>query len=151
MTVVRKLIRVSALISCAAATFGFVQVYYTAQEEFAQETESGANVEAPVKLADNGDPTKALSPIFPATPGKNLLNVPPPVASLKAKHANTKAKHAQTVVGARRVKTPVRMASRVAKHMPMQLSSSNQNEQRVTYGYAPEQEPRAAGIFRLFP
>jgi hypothetical protein len=151
MTVVRKLIRVSALVACGAATFGFVQIYCTAQEEFAQETESASNVEAPVKLADNGDPTKALSPIFPATPGKNLLNVPPPAASLNAKRAKTKAKHAKTVVAARRVKTPVRMASRVAKHMPMQLSSSNQDEQRVTQGYAPEQEPRAAGIFRLFP
>ena len=144
MTVVRKLIRVSALVACGAATFGFVQIYCTAQEEFAQETESGANVEAPVKLADNGDPTKALSPIFPATPGKNLLNVPPPAASLNAKHA-------KTAIAARRLKTPVRMASRAAKHMPMQLSSSNQDEQRVTHGYAPEQEPRAAGIFRLFP
>jgi hypothetical protein len=151
MTVVRKLTRISVLVACAATAFGFVQVYYTAQEEFAQETESAANVEAPVKLADNGDPTKELSPIFPATPGKNLLNVPPPAASLKAKHAKTKAKHAKTVVAARRVKTPVRMASRVEKHMPMQLASSNQDEQHVSYGYAPEQKPRAAGIFRLFP
>ena len=143
MSVTRELIRISAIAACAAASFVFVQIYFTATEELAQETASSVAAETTVALADNGDPSKPLSPIYPATPAKYLLNVPPHESSVK--------KPAKTIVAVHRTKPTIRVASRPANHMPMQLMASTQEEPRSSaYGYASEPTPRAAGIFGMF-
>lgn len=142
MSVTREIIRALALAACAAASFVFVQIYFTAKEELAQETASSLPTHTSAVLADNGDLSKPLSPIFPATPAKSLLNVSP--------HERSVRKPAKTIVAARRIKPTVRLASRPATHLPMQLIASNHNEpSSVAYGYASEPTPRAAGIFGI--
>src|SRR5665647_657388 len=143
MSVTRGLIRISAITACAAASFVFVQIYFTATEELAQETASSVPAETAIALADNGDPWKSLSPIYPATPAKYLLKVPPHESSVK--------KPAKTIVAVHRTKPTIRVASRPANHMPMQLTDSAQDEPGSNaYSYAAEPAPRAAGIFGMF-
>jgi hypothetical protein len=147
MSVTREIIRASALAACAAASFVFVQIYFTAKEELAQETASSLPTHTSAVVADNGDLSKPLSPIFPATPAKSfpaksLLNVPP--------HERSVRKPAKSIVAVRPIKPTVRLASRPATHLPMQLIASNRDEpSSVAYGYASEPTPRAAGIFGI--
>jgi hypothetical protein len=135
MTALRSLVQISLLAACAATSFVSAQVYVAAKADAQQET-AAAKPDAAVVLSDNGDRTKALSPIFPTT--KYNLS-PPPAAMAK--------KPAKTVAAARAAKPAVKVAARPAARMPMQLASYS-SAQPVTYGYAPEAPPpRAAGIF----
>jgi hypothetical protein len=138
MTAIRSLVQISLLAACAATSFVSAQVYVAAKADAQQEV--AAKSDAPVVLADNGDRTKALSPIFPTT----KYNLPPPPASMAKKPAKTVA---AARVAKPSVKPAAKVAARPAAGKPMELAAYT-SPQPVTYGYAPEApQPRAAGIF----
>lgn len=135
MTAIRSLVQVSLIAACAATSFVSAQVYVVAKADAQQQT-AAAKLDAATVLADNGDRTKALSPIFPTT----KYNLPPPPAAMATKPAKTFA-------AARAVKPAVKVTARPAAGRPMELAAYI-TPQPVTYGYAPEApQPRAAGIF----
>jgi hypothetical protein len=135
MTAIRSLVQVSLLAACAATSFVSAQVYVAVKEDVQQQTQA-AKPDQTAALSDNGDRTKALSPIFPTT----KYNLPPPPTAMAKKPAKTFA-------AARAAKPAVKVAARPAARMPMQLAAYS-SPQPVTYGYAPEApQPRAAGIF----
>lgn len=139
MTAIRTLVQVSLVAASAAVSFATVQVYMAAHDELRQETSAIPGSDKVVKLSDNGDHNKALSPIFPTTKYAHLPSPPVPVVK----------KPARAIVASHPAKTQPKLEMRSASHMPMQLAAYNGNStQRVAYGYAPEpQQPRAASIF----
>lgn len=115
-----------------------------AKEQISYETD--ATKPAAVKLSDNGDATKAMSPIFPTA--KYAVSA---LAMPVKKTAAVSVKPTQKVATVQATKPAKRVVAQASKHGPMQLASFNQSEQAQAYGYASEPAPpRAAGIFGMF-
>jgi hypothetical protein len=145
MSIIRMLVQVLLLAACGATSFVSAQMYMQAKEQIRSEARA---IQSPpvVKLLDNGDPAKPLSPIIPtAKYAVSALAMP-----VKKTAALVPVKPAQKVATLHATKL-AKVAVASIKKPPMQLAAFNQVEQRQAYGYASEPPPlRAAGIFEIF-
>lgn len=147
MSIIRTLVQVSLLAACGATSFVSAQVYMAAKEE-ARSERSAQAAPTTLKLLDNGDETKPLSPVIPtAKYAVSALAMPMKKTAAVSPKSVDKPK-----VVAVQVAKPVKKVATIqaAKNAPMKLASFAQPEQPRAYGYASEPQPRAASIFGMF-